>query len=80
MAVEHAIDLDGSPAEALAVLRRTAEDLGAGFQENGTGGKLHIPVLAGIRRGLVSGDVEIRPAAGGSSGRRRRSTTSRPRP
>jgi hypothetical protein len=66
MAVEHAIDLDGSPAEALAVLRRTAEDLGAGFQENGTGGKLHIPVLAGIRRGLVSGDVEIRPAAGGS--------------
>lgn len=66
MAVEHAIDLDVPPAEALSALRRTAEDLGAEFQGSGAGGKLHLPVLAGLRRGLVSGDVEILPAAGGS--------------
>jgi hypothetical protein len=64
--VEHAIDLDVPPAAALSALRRTAEDLGAEFQEGGTGGKLHLPVMAGLRRGLVSGDVEIRPAEGGS--------------
>jgi hypothetical protein len=66
MAVEHAIGMDVPPAEALAVLRRTAEDLGAEFQADGMGGKLHLPVLAGLRRGLVSGDVEILPAEGGS--------------
>ncbi len=66
MAVEHAIDMDAPPAEALSALRRMAEDLGVEFQENGPGGRLHLPVLAGLRRGLISGDVEIRPAAGGS--------------
>jgi hypothetical protein len=66
MAVEHAIDLDLPPAGALSALRRTAEDWGAELQENGTGGQLHLPVLAGLRRGLMSGPVEIRPAEGGS--------------
>ena len=58
--------MDVPPAEALAALRQTAEDLGAEFQADGMGGKLHLPVLAGLRRGLVSGDVEILPAPGGS--------------
>jgi hypothetical protein len=66
MAIEHAIGMDVPPAEALAALRRTAEDLGAELQEDGPVVKLHLPVLAGLRRGLVSGDVEILPAAGGS--------------
>ena len=66
MTVEHAIDLDLPPAEALSVLRRTAEDWGAELQESGGGGQLHLPVLAGMRRGLVSGPVEIRPAGEGS--------------
>jgi hypothetical protein len=65
MAVEHAIDMDVPPAEALSSLRRTAEDLGAEFQADGMGGKLYLPVLAGLRRGLISGDVEILPAEGG---------------
>ena len=64
--VEHAVDMDVPPAEALAALRQTAEDLGAEFEADGMGGKLHLPVLAGLRRGLVSGDVEILPAPGGS--------------
>jgi hypothetical protein len=63
---EHAIDLDLPPAAALAALRRTAEDLGAELQTEGASTKLHLPVLAGLRRGLVSGEVEILPTQGGS--------------
>ena len=59
MAVEHAIELDLPPAGALSALRRTAEDWGAELQENATGGQLHLPVLAGLRRGLMSGPVEF---------------------
>ncbi|HEX9943972.1 MAG TPA: hypothetical protein VGG03_18320 [Thermoanaerobaculia bacterium] len=63
---EHAIDLQVPPEGALSAVRRAAEDWGAEFQSQGSGGQLHLPVVAGIRRGLVSGDVEVRPAAGGS--------------
>lgn len=64
---EHAIDLEIPPEKALAAVRRTAEDWGAEFQPNGyTGGQLHLPVVAGIRRGLVTGALEVQSAAGGS--------------
>jgi hypothetical protein len=63
---EHAIDLDMPPERALSALRQTAEDWGAELQPGGTGGKLHLPVVAGIRRGLVSGPVEVQKTAGGS--------------
>jgi hypothetical protein len=66
MAEEHAIDLSLPPEEAIAALGRTAEDWGAEFQRSGAGGELHLPVLAGLRKGLVSGGVEVRPEAGGS--------------
>ncbi|MFL6233222.1 MAG: hypothetical protein ACJ76N_08825 [Thermoanaerobaculia bacterium] len=66
MAVEHAINLDLPPTGALSALRRTAEDWGAELQEAGDGGRLHLPVLAGLRRGLLSGPVEVRPAERGS--------------
>jgi hypothetical protein len=64
--VEHAIELDLPPEAALAALRRTAEDLGAELQTGGASPKLHLPVLAGLRRGLVSGPVEILPTVAGS--------------
>lgn len=63
---EHAIDLDMPPDRALLALRQTAEDWGAELQPGGSGGKLHLPVVAGIRRGLVSGPVEVQKAEGGS--------------
>jgi hypothetical protein len=63
---EHAIELQIPPAGALSALRRAAEDWGAEFQPRGDGGKLHLPVVAGLRRGLVSGDVAVEPAEGGS--------------
>jgi hypothetical protein len=69
---EHSIELDVPPEQGLAALRQTAEDWGAQLQpgEDGavgmTGSRLHLPVLAGIRRGLVSGPVEVQPAEDGS--------------
>lgn len=63
---EHAIELNLTPDEALAAVGRTAEDWGAEFQRDGDGGRLHLPVLAGLRKGLVSGSVEVRPASAGS--------------
>ncbi len=61
---EHTIDLDMPPERALSALRQTAEDWGAELQDGGS--KLHLPVVAGIRRGLVSGPVEVQKAEGGS--------------
>jgi hypothetical protein len=63
---EHAIDLEMPPDRALSALRQTAEDWGAELKPNSTGGNLRLPVVAGIRRGLVSGPVEVQTAAGGS--------------
>lgn len=63
---EHAIELPLPPEQAVSAVGRTAEDWGAEFQRNGAGGTLHLPVIAGIRRGLVTGPVEIRPAGEGS--------------
>ena len=69
---DHTIDLDMPPEQALSALRQTAEDWGAHLQpgEDGSiemaGSRLHLPVVAGIRRGLVSGPVEVQPAEGGS--------------
>jgi hypothetical protein len=69
MAEEHAIDLGLPPEAAVAALARTAEDWGAQFERDpagGTGGKLHLPVLAGLRKGVVSGEVELWPKGEGS--------------
>jgi hypothetical protein len=63
---EHEIELNLPPDQAVSAVGRTAEDWGAEFQRDGTGGTLHLPVVAGIRRGLVSGPVEIQPAGTGS--------------
>ena len=61
-----------TPEQALSALRQTVEDWGAQLQpgEDGsvemTGSRLLLPVVAGIRRGLVSGPVEVQPAEDGS--------------
>lgn len=63
---EHAVELETPPEKALASVVRTAEDWGAEFQPSGSGGELRLPVVAGLRRGLMTGPVEVRAAAGGS--------------
>ena len=79
--VEHAIDLPQAPAAALRALGTAAEEWGADFAPaaagsagaagsaegtGGAGGELRLPVVAGLRRGLLSGPVAVEPAGGGS--------------
>ena len=66
---EHAIDLPQAPAAALRALGAAAEEWGADFAPavtGGAGGELRLPVVAGLRRGLLSGPVAVAPAGHGS--------------
>jgi hypothetical protein len=72
---EHAIDLPHAPAAALRALGTAAEEWGADFAPHssaatggpGSGdGELRLPVVAGLRRGLLSGPVAVTPAGRGS--------------
>jgi hypothetical protein len=66
---EHAIELPHAPAEALRALGAAAEEWGADFAPaaaGGPGGELRLPVVAGLRRGLLSGPVAVAPAGHGS--------------
>jgi len=75
---EHAIDLPQAPAAALRALGTAAEEWGADFapaaasaagaagSAGGAGGELRLPVVAGLRRGLLSGPVAVAPAGHGS--------------
>lgn len=44
---------------AIAALDEAAELWNAAWEASPTGGRLHLPVLAGIRRGRVLSDVEV---------------------
>ncbi|MES1242797.1 MAG: hypothetical protein ABUT39_14370 [Acidobacteriota bacterium] len=50
---EHSVDLPVRQDAALAALRRAAEDWGAELEQ----GRLHLPVVQGLKRGVVSGPV-----------------------
>jgi hypothetical protein len=66
---EHAIDLPHAPAAALRALGTAAEEWGADFAPavaGGSDGELRLPVVAGLRRGLLSGPVAVTPAGRGS--------------
>ncbi len=59
-------DFPGPPSDALAALARVAEDWGGEWQPSGEGaGDLALPVVAGLRRGVVSGSVTV--TGGGTS-------------
>lgn len=62
----HSIDLGMPPGTALAALRQTAEDWGAELIREGSGGRLRLPVVAGLRRGLVTGPVTVEPSEEGA--------------
>jgi hypothetical protein len=63
---EHAIDLPCAPAVALRAVADAAEEWGAEFEPRGAGGQLRLPVVAGLRRGLLSGPVTVAAAGQGS--------------
>lgn len=62
----HAIDLQMPPGTALAAVRQTAEDWGAELDLEGSSGRLRLPVLAGLRRGLLTGPVTVEPSESGA--------------
>ncbi len=50
----------------LAALEEAAQMWGAAWQPDGWGGRLELPVTAGLRRGVVRGRVSVEAAANGS--------------
>jgi hypothetical protein len=52
---EHTLELPVRPDAALAALRRAAEDWGAELDRD----RLHLPVLQGLKRGVVSGPLRV---------------------
>jgi len=63
---EHEIDLAGSPEAALAAVGRAVEAWGAELDRQGSGGQLRLPVVTGLRRGLMSGPLTVEATAEGS--------------
>lgn len=53
----------GEPATALAAVEHAAEDWGAGWEAGTSGGRLELPVSAGLRHGRMSARVDIARAA-----------------
>ena len=54
---EHRVELEVTPAEALEAVEQATEIWGGEWQRQGTGGTLTLPVSAGLRHGLVHGQV-----------------------
>jgi hypothetical protein len=63
---EHEIDLGEPPDLVIAAVARAAEAWGADFERQETGGRLRLPFVAGLRRGLVSGPLSVEPIPDGS--------------
>jgi|HubBroStandDraft_3_1064219.scaffolds.fasta_scaffold24125_2 hypothetical protein len=64
------VELDLSPRQALAVAQRAAREWGGELEPAagaGGGGRLWLPVVAGLRRGTVAGRLEVEEAPGGGS-------------
>lgn len=49
----------GGPATALAAIEHAAEDWAAGWEAGASGGRLELPVSAGLRHGRMSARVEV---------------------
>lgn len=66
---EHAIEVTLDADAALAAVADAAEAWGAEWRRHGNGGRLELPVTAGLRHGRLSGTVwaEPTPEAGGGT-------------
>lgn len=62
----HEIDLGEPPDLVVAAVVRAADAWGAEFERQEAGGRLHLPVVAGLRRGLVSGPLSVEALPEGS--------------
>jgi len=66
MSEEHSIDTELLQEEALGAVAQASEIWGATWSPEGSEGRLELPVLAGLRQGLLVGRVWTEPAATGS--------------
>ena len=62
--LRRSVRVAAEPAAALAAVGRAAEDWGALWEAGSAGGRLELPVAAGLRYGRLSGRVEVSPAPG----------------
>ena len=58
---EHRVVLPAPPERALAEVAEAAGEWGASWQPHHDGGRLILPVVQGLRRGVIAGPVECRP-------------------
>jgi hypothetical protein len=63
---EHRLDLDFDRHEALERVAEAAEIWGAHWRQEGTGGRLELPVTAGVRRGVLGGRLWFESASSGT--------------
>jgi len=63
---EHEIDLGEPPDLVMAAVARAAEAWGADLERQEMGGRLHLPFVTGLRRGLVSGALSVEAIPEGS--------------
>ncbi|HEY0783547.1 MAG TPA: hypothetical protein VGE98_13900 [Thermoanaerobaculia bacterium] len=63
---EHTIELAGDPERVRTALATAAEGWGAELEPAGDGYRLQLSVVAGLRRGVVSGTLAISPVSEGS--------------
>ncbi|MCL4839037.1 MAG: hypothetical protein KJ058_13845 [Thermoanaerobaculia bacterium] len=60
------IEVAGAPERALAAVAAEAEAWGAGWEGHAAGGRLGLPALFGLRRGVVTGEIAVAPRPAGS--------------
>ncbi len=64
---EHSLELPEDPVTSLNLVAMAAEAWGGMWQAEGRhGGRLGLPVMAGLRRGWVAGQLTVEPAGDGS--------------
>ena len=64
---EHSLELSEDPVTSLNLVAMAADDWGGVWQAEGqTGGRLGLPVIAGLRRGWVAGQLTVEAVGDGS--------------
>ncbi len=64
---EHTLELPENPVTSLNLVAMAAESWGGMWQAEGPeGGRLGLPVMAGLRQGWVAGQLSVEPTGDGS--------------
>ncbi len=64
---EYRLDHEAGAKEILAAVSVVAEEWDAQWDPSTGGGRLYLPVVAGLRRGLLSGKIEAQAAVDGGT-------------